>query len=410
MKNTNIDPVKLDRLAEVAIKVGLNLQKGQDLVITAPVEALPLVRLLAKHAYKNGSGIVTPFFSDEELSLARYTNTNDDSYDKAADWLYEGMAKAYGNGAARLAIAGDNPALFADVDAEKVGRVNQAASKAARPAMLKITNFETTWNIISYPTASWAKAVFPKLEESEAVAALADAIFKASRVDGPDAIAAWKEHNQALSKRSAWLNEQNFASLHFFDGKTDLTVGLADEHSWQGGASQAKTGIVCNPNMPTEEVFTTPHARKINGVAYATKPLSHNGTLIEDIMMRFAEGRAVEVQASKGQEVLEKLVATDEGAARLGEVALVPYSSPISASGLLFYNTLYDENAACHIALGQCYSKCFKSDLSEEQMEKQGGNKSLIHVDWMIGSQQMNIDGIKHDGTIVPVFRKGEWA
>lgn len=411
MKDNIIDPVKLDRLAELAVKVGVNLQKGQDLVITAPVEALPLVRLIAKHAYKNGSGVVTPFFNDEELSLLRFTNSDDSSFDKAADWLYEGMAKAYAKGAARLAIAGDNPALFANVDADKVSRVNKASSQAARPAMEKITNFDINWNIISYPTRSWAKTVFPDLPESEAVAALADAIFKASRVDKPDAIAALQEHNKNLHKRAAYLNEQNFASLHFYGGHTDVTIGLADGHEWHGGASGAKNGVICNPNIPTEEVFTTPHAHRVDGVVHATKPLSYQGTLIEDIVMRFAEGRVVEVHASEGQMVLEKVLATDEGAARLGEVALVPFSSPISASGLLFYNTLYDENAACHIALGQCYAKCFKGeDLTEQQITQQGGNKSFIHIDWMIGSEHMDIDGIKHDGTIVPIFRKGEWA
>ena len=244
------------------------------------------------------------------------------------------------------------------------------------------------------------------------MAKLADAIFAASRVDRDDPVAAWESHNKALSERTQWLNAQDFSALHFKAPGTDLTVGLADGHEWQGGASTAKNGIVCNPNIPTEEVFTTPHALRVEGTARSTKPLSHQGTLIEDIEVRFEGGRIVEVRASRGEDVLKKVLETDDGASRLGEVALVPHSSPISKGGLLFYNTLFDENAACHIALGQCYSKCFKggADLTPEQVAERGGNKSFIHIDWMIGSGEMDIDGVHKDGRRVPVFRKGEWA
>ncbi|WP_295727313.1 aminopeptidase [uncultured Bartonella sp.] len=407
-----IDPQKLDRLAEVAVRVGLNLQKGQDLVLTSPLAALPLVRRIAHHAYKAGAGVVTPIFSDEEMTLGRFKDAHDKSFDKAASWLYEGMARAYANGAARLAIAGDNPSLLANEDPAKVSRVNKATSLAYQPALEKIAGFDINWNIVSYPNPSWAAVVFPDLPIIEATKKLADAIFAASRVDKPDAISAWKDHNANLKKHAKWLNDQRFSALHYSGPGTDLTIGLADGHEWQGGASKAKNGVICNPNIPTEEVFTTPHAHRVEGYVSSTKPLSYQGTLIDKIKVRFEKGRIVEAHASKGEKVLQQILDTDEGARHLGEVALVPNSSPISASGLLFYNTLFDENAACHIALGQCYSKCFLKGaaLSKEQIEKQGGNKSLIHIDWMIGSGEIDIDGITADGKKVPVFRKGEWA
>ena len=409
---TAVDPRKLEKLAEVAIQVGLQLQRNQDLVITAPLAAVPLVRLITKHAYMAGAGLVTTFYSDEETTLARYAHAPDASFDKASGWLYDGMAKAYEGGAARLAIAGDNPMMLAGQDPAKVARANKANSMAYKPALEKISNFDINWNIISYPNPSWAKQVFPELSEEEAVRKLADAIFAASRVDLDDPVAAWKEHNANLKKRSSWLNTERFASLHFTGPGTDLIVGLADGHEWHGGASTAKNGITCNPNIPTEEVFTTPHALKVEGHVSSTKPLSHQGTLIDNIQVKFEGGRIVEAKASKGEEVLNKVLDTDEGARRLGEVALVPHSSPISKSGILFYNTLFDENASCHIALGQCYSKCFLdgASLSQEQIKAQGGNSSLIHIDWMIGSDQVDIDGIRPDGSKVPVMRKGEWA
>jgi aminopeptidase len=409
---TPIDPVKLDRLAEVAVKVGLQLREGQDLLLTAPTVALPLVRKIAEHAYKAGAGIVTPILSDEAVTLARYRFAHDDSFDRAASWLYDGMAKAFGNNTARLAIVGDNPMLLSGEDPAKVSRASKANSMAYQPALEKIVNFETNWNIIAYPSASWAKLVFPDDAEDVAVAKLADAIFAASRVDQDGAVAAWDRHNATLRTRTDWLNGQRFSALHYTGPGMELTIGLADGHEWEGGASTAKNGITCNANIPTEEVFTTPHCRRVSGHVVSSKPLSYQGTLIDNIAVKFEEGRIVEAKASRGEEVLNKVLDTDEGARRLGEVALVPHSSPISQSGLLFYNTLFDENAASHIALGQCYSKCFidGTSLTPEQIALQGGNKSLIHIDWMIGSDQTDIDGIRADGSRVPVFRKGEWA
>ncbi|MBB4104671.1 aminopeptidase [Allorhizobium borbori] len=411
-KSPLIDPKKLEKLAMTAVKVGLRLEKGQDLVITAPIGALPLVRLITREAYKAGAGLVTTFYSDEDAILARYEYARDESFDRASGWLYEGMAKAYEGNAARLAISGDNPMMLAGQDPAKVARANRANSMAYKPALEKISNFEINWNIVSYPNPAWARQVFPGLSEDEAVTRLAEAIFAASRVDRDDPVSAWAEHNARLKTKSSWLNGERFTALHFTGPGTDLRVGLADEHEWHGGASKAKNGITCNPNIPTEEVFTTPHALRVEGTVSSTKPLSHQGTLIDDIQVRFEGGRIVEAKASKGEEVLNKVLDTDEGARRLGEVALVPHSSPISQSGILFYNTLFDENASCHIALGQCYSKCFLNgaSLSQDEITAKGGNSSLIHIDWMIGSDKVDIDGIKPDGTRVPVFRKGEWA
>ncbi len=410
-KTHPIDPEKLDKLAEVAVRVGLNLREGQDLLLTAPMEAAPLVRRIATHAYRAGAGLVTPLYADDGVTLARYREAGDHSFDRAADWLYDAMAAAFTADTARMGVVGDDPMLLAEVDPAKVSRANKALSSAYTPARRMITNFDINWNLVPWPGRAWARLVSPDLPADEAVARLAEAIFAACRIDRPDPVAAWAEHNAELARRSGWLNDRRFAALHFTGPGTDLRVGLADGHEWMGGASVARNGITCNPNIPTEEVFTTPHAARVEGHVRATKPLSYQGTLIEDIAVRFEGGRIVQASASRGEEVLLKVLDSDDGARRLGEVALVPHSSPISQSGLLFYNTLFDENAACHIALGQCYSKCFTDgDLSGEEVAARGGNESMIHIDWMIGSDEIDIDGVTEDGSRVPVFRKGEWA
>lgn len=407
-----IDPAKLEKLAEVAVKVGLGLQAGQDLVMTATTATLPLARKITDHAYRAGAGLVTCLISDDAMTLSRYRNADDHSFDRAPGWLYDGMGKAFENNSARLAVAGLNPMLLSNEDPDKVARANRANSHAYRPALEKITGFDINWTIAAYPDPDWAKLVFPDEDEDTAVSKLAEAIFAASRVDVGDPIAAWEAHNANLHKRSKQLNEQRFHALHFSGPGTDLTVGLADDHAWKGGASPAKNGIICNPNIPTEEVFTTPHNMRVDGFVRSTKPLSHQGTLIDEIEMRFEGGKVIEARATKGEKVLLKVLDTDEGARRLGEVALVPHSSPISASGLLFYNTLFDENAACHIALGQCYSDCFidGDKLTSEEIAAKGGNKSLIHIDWMIGSGEIDIDGLDDKGGKTPVMRKGEWV
>ena len=406
-----IDEQKLDKLAELAIKTGVALQRGQDLLLTAPIEALPLVRRIAVHAYKEGANIVTPLFSDPEITLSRFNHASDESFDKAPSWLFNGMGEAFDNNTARLAVVGEDPLLLSNQDPDKVSRANKATSVAYKPARERITRFDINWNIISWPGQAWANQMFPDLNSEEAQKKLANAIFKASRVDTDNPIEEWKKHNANLRKWSDWLNNMDFVYLQFNGPGTNLKVGLAEGHEWMGGASMAQNGIVCNPNIPSEEVFTTPHCLKVDGEVSATKPLSHQGSLIENIKVKFEGGKITQANATKGEKVLLKVLDSDEGARRLGEVALVPDNSPISQTGLLFYNTLFDENAACHIALGQCYTKCFKNQsLTKEEISSQGGNSSMIHIDWMIGSNQIDIDGIKQNGEITPIFRKGKWA
>ena len=403
---------KLDRLAEVAVRSGLGLAQGQELVMTASVEALPLARLITKHAYKAGASLVTVLFTDEESTLLRYRYGADATFDKAAGWLYDGMAAAYKSGAARLAITGGNPSLLSKEDPEKVGRANRAMSKAYRPALELITRHDINWTIVSAATPAWAAAVFPDVPADQALGRLWDAIFAVSRADQSDPVAAWKTHDEKLHMWASRMNTKRFAALHFKGPGTDLKVGLADDHLWLGGGTTAGNGNYCIPNMPTEEVFTTPHKDRVDGTVTSTKPLSHQGTLIEKIQVRFEGGKIVEAHAAKGEQVLQRMIETDEGARRLGEVSLVPASSPIAASGLLFLNTLFDENAACHIALGQAYSTCLKDGdkLTPEQLAAKGANDSLIHVDWMIGSEKIDVDGITAAGKAEPVMRQGEWA
>ncbi|MFP5227751.1 MAG: aminopeptidase [Acidobacteriota bacterium] len=403
---------KLDRLAEVAIKSGLGLAEGQELVMTASTDALPLARLITKHAYQAGASLVTILLSDEEASLMRYRYGREGSFDAAAAWLYDGMAAAYKSGAARLAITGGNPALLSKENPEHVSRANRSMSKAYRPALELITRHDINWTIVSAATPAWAAAVFPNLPPDEALSKLWDAIFAASRADLADPVAAWKQHDDKLHTWADRMNARRYSALHFKGPGTDLKVGLADDHLWLGGGTTAGNGNYCIPNMPTEEVFTTPHKDRVEGTVTSTKPLSHQGTLIEGIKVRFEGGKIVEAHAAKGEQVLQKLIETDEGAPRLGEVSLVPNSSPISASGLLFLNTLFDENAACHIALGQAYSSCVKDGdkLTPEQLAAKGANESLIHVDWMIGSGKIDVDGITATGDAEPVLRQGEWV
>ncbi|MCJ8353756.1 aminopeptidase [Novacetimonas hansenii] len=402
----------LDRLGEVAVRVGLNIAHGQQLLITAPLDAVPLVRRITEHAYRAGASLVSTFYSDDETTLARFRHAPDDTFDTAAKWLQDGMAEAYREGAARMAITGGNPTLLSEENHDRVARASRASSLAGRPAMELITNFAINWNIVACATPTWAQQVFPDLPPEQALARLWDAIFTASRVTTADPVAEWARHNETLHRRAAWLNDRRFAALHFRGPDTDLTVGLADGHAWAGGSEPARNGITCNPNIPTEEVFTTPHARRVDGTVRATKPLFHQGTLIDDIAVRFQDGRIVEASARTGQEVLTRILDTDEGARRLGEVALVPASSPISSSGILFRNTLFDENAASHIALGQSYTKCMldTDTLDAAQLSERGANSSFIHIDWMIGSNQIDVDAITHDGTRESLMKQGEWT
>ncbi len=403
---------KLDQLARVAIEVGLGLQSGQELVMTAPLDAVPLARRITKHAYRVGASLVTTLYGDDEASLMRYRFAPDTAFDHAATWLYDGMGAAFKSGAARLAITGANPLLLSNEDPGKVSRANQAVSKAYRPALELITRHAINWTIVASATPAWAEAMYPDDAPEAAFSKLWEAIFSTTRINVDDPVSNWKAHDASLHKRADFMNEKRYAALQYRGPGTDFRLGLADDHLWLGGGTTAGNGIYCIPNMPTEEIFTTPHKDRADGTVTASKPLSHQGTMIEGIQVRFERGRIVEAHATRGEEVLRKLIDTDDGAGRLGEVALVPHSSPIASSGLLFFNTLFDENAASHIALGQAYTSCLREGdkLSKEELAAKGANDSLIHVDWMIGSDKLDIDGITVSGAAEPLMRGGEWV
>ena len=403
---------KLDLLAQVAVRVGLGLKAGQELLMTASLDALPLARRITEQAYRAGASLVTTLYTDDEAALMRYRYAPDESFDHAAKWLYDGMGTAFKSGAARLAVAGGNPALLANEDPGRVGRANRAVSQAYRPALELITRHQINWTIVASATPAWAAAMFPDLAPDAALAKLWEAIFQTTRINNDDPVAEWKRHDATLQSRAAFMNEKRYAALKYRGPGTDFTLGLADDHLWLGGGTTAGNGLYCIPNMPTEEVFTTPHKDRADGTVTATKPLSHQGTMIEGIQVRFEKGRIVEAKASRGQEVLQRLIDTDDGARRLGEVALVPHSSPIAAIEMLFLNTLFDENAASHIALGQAYTSCLRDGdkLTPEELAAKGANDSLIHVDWMIGSGRLDIDGVTASGTVEPLMRQGEWV
>jgi aminopeptidase len=402
----------LDRYAHLIIRSGLNLQKGQQLIVTAPLDAVDLVRLITKHAYKAGAPLVTTLYNDDPSTLARYQFGTEESFAAAPTWLFEGMATAFRGGAARLGIVGEDPGLLGGQNPQHVAQASKARSRAYQPVLELIAGFAINWNIAACATPAWAKTVFPNLPQMRAVEKLWAAIFACCRADRDDPVAAWDEHSRNLARRTEMLNGKTYSALRYRGPGTDLTLGLADNHVWKGGAARARNGIVCNPNIPTEEVYSMPHKDRVDGTLRASKPLSYNGTMIEGISVRFEKGRIVRADADKGADTFRALIATDEGAARLGEVALVPHSSPISQSGIIFNNTLFDENAASHIAVGQSYADTTRDggSLSKEDLTRRGANQSLVHVDWMIGSNALDIDGVFADGKAEPLMRKGEWA
>jgi aminopeptidase len=403
----------LDAYAELTVKSGLNVRAGQQVLISAPLEAVELVRRITSHAYRAGATLVTTLYGDEVTTLMRFKEARDASFDAAPTWLFNGMAEAFRDGnCARLAIIGDDPSLLSAIDPEIVSRSNRARSKAYKPVIELITGFATNWCVISCATPQLAKSVFPGETPDVALSKLWAAIFKCTRADMPDPVKAWEDHTANLHARTAKLNAKRYAALTYKGPGTDFTLGLVDDHVWVGGASTARNGILCNPNIPSEEVFTMPHRERADGTLRSTKPLSYQGAMIEGIEVRFEKGRIVEGRASMGEDVFKKMIGTDEGAARLGEVALVPHSSPISATGIVFNETLYDENAASHIAVGQAYSQNMKDveKLSADEKLAKGMNTSLIHVDWMIGSGELDVDGVTRDGKAEPLMRKGEWV
>ena len=397
-----IEP-SFDKLAAVAVQVGVNLQPGQALIIQAPIVAQNLVAAIASCAYQAGASLVLPFYTDEKLARMRIDLTQGDALDAAPGWLYEGMARAITEGAAVLSVVGINPMLMAGADPASLARTQRAQGVAMRTYRDGITRFATNWSAVGYASPAWAQAIFPDDPIEAAVQKLWHAILAVSRADQPDPAASWRAHADRLGARCDRLNGKRYDALHFRGPGTDLRVGLIEGHLWAGGTSTTQSGIICAPNIPTEEVFTMPHRDRVEGVVKATKPLVHGGSLIENIEVRFTEGRITHASATRGEVVLQSLIATDEGAARLGEVALVPDDSPVAQSGIIFRNTLFDENAASHIALGQAYA----INRTGGADPAAGANTSLIHVDWMIGSALIDVDGITATGTTEPLMRAG---
>jgi aminopeptidase len=402
----------LERYADLAVKIGLNLRPGQRLLVMAPLQTAPFVRLITASAYKTGARLVDILWQDDEITLNRFRYAPRDSFDQFSAWRADAQIDHAQHGDAILVIFATDPDLLKDQDPELIATAQKTEAKYRQPFRELLVRSAMNWLGISAPIASWAAKVFPHEPVEHQVERLWDAIFETCRVKQDDPIAAWRDHIRQLVARSDYLNQKRYTALKYSGPGTDLIAGLPRGHRWKSAQDTSTNGITFTPNMPTEEVFTLPDRNRTSGVVTSTKPLSYAGTLIDNFSLRFAEGRVVEATAATGEAVLRDLLATDEGASRIGEVALVPHSSPIAQSGLLFYNTLFDENAASHIALGQAFKFTLDGGaaMSDEQFEQAGGNHSLVHVDFMIGSDQIDIDGLTEDGRAEPVMRAGEWA
>lgn len=409
MNSENFDQM-LEKYADVTVHVGLNLRKGQRLAIQALLDDAPFVRKVVESAYKAGAIYVDVLFTDEILTRVRFEHADPESITEVPEWMLARSEEYFKRADALLGIASSDPDLLIGISPDLIAKNRKARAEKYDP----LRKYDSTYNwcVVSTASPSWAKKIFPDLPVEQAQSKLWDAIFSACRIDVADPVQAWKDHTDKLIKYRDYLNTKRYSSLHYTAPGTDLTIGLPEKHLWEGGGSTFKNGIFCIPNLPTEEVFSMPHKDKVDGVVTSTLPLNLMGVLIEDFSITFENGRAVKVTAKKGEEDLRKLLETDENACRLGECALVPNSSPIGQRGHLFYNTLFDENASCHLAFGSAYRESIEGgpDMTEAEFAAQGGNKSLIHVDFMIGSAEMNIDGIKGDGSRAPVMRAGEWA
>jgi aminopeptidase len=404
--------------ADLTVRVGLNLQPTQRLLIIGPIanggaalDAAPLVREIAASAYRAGARLVETLWGDEALLAARLRHAPRDSFEEVSAWLADALVQHVSGGHAVLSVYANDPDQLKDAPQDLVGAVQQATARSIRPFRERISRNQTNWAVVAASAASWARRVFPDVEPAQQVDRLWSAIATLCRLDCPDPIAAWERHLADLAARTDRLNAKQYSALTYAGPGTSLTIGLPPAHVWVGGRSASSAGIRFAPNLPTEEVFTMPHKDRVDGVVRSTKPLSYGGTLIENFSLRFERGRVVEVKAEKNQGVLQRLVDMDAGAARLGEVALVSESSPVAKTGLLFYNTLFDENAASHIALGAAYKFTLQGGeaMSDEAFEQAGGNRSAAHVDFMIGSAELDVDGVLPSGASEPVLRKGEW-
>lgn len=402
----------LEKYAELAVKVAINIQKGQTLVINAPIETAEFVRKASEIAYKAGAKNVHIEWSDEISTLIKFKHAPEEAFEEYPMWKAKGFEEMAKEGAAFLYISASNPDLLKDIDPERVAKANKTSSMALKTFREYTRSAKVSWAIVSIPTKEWAAKIFPDLNDKERMEKLWENIFNVTRVNTEDPVSAWQEHINNLKSKLEFLNTNKFKKLYFKSEGTNLTIELPEKHLWVGGSLVNEKGINFVPNMPTEEVFTTPLKEGVNGIVKSTKPLNYRGSLIENFTLTFEKGRIVDFTAEKGYETLKKLIETDEGAHYLGEVALVPHNSPVSNSNVIFYNTLFDENASCHLAIGSALPFCIEggSQMTKEELEKAGANDSLTHVDFMIGSSDMNIDGETADGKIKPIFRNGNWA
>ncbi len=402
----------LEKYADLAVRVGVNVQKGQNLQINAPISAVEYVRKVVKKAYEAGARNVYVEWNDDEITRTRFDLAPDEAFLDYPMWKAKGMEELAENGAAFLSIISSNPDLLKGVNPDRIANANKTAGQALEKYRNYSQSDKISWSVIAVPSDSWAEKIFPDLSSEEQVKKLWDAIFQATRVDVEDPVQAWKEHNATLHAKVEYLNKKKYKKLQYKAPGTDLAVELPEEHVWIGGGGENEKNIEFVANMPTEEVFTVPKKDGVNGFVSSTKPLNYGGSLIDQFTLTFENGRIVDVKAETGEDTLKRLVETDEGSHYLGEVALVPHSSPISQSKILFYNTLFDENASNHFAIGNAYAFCIEGGktMSRDELVEKGANSSITHVDFMVGSSEMDIDGITADGTVEPVFRNGNWA
>lgn len=400
---------RLHRYARLAILGGINVQLGQELIIGADVSEVAFVRLLTEEAYKAGATNVFVIYSDEQSTLIRFAEGSDEAIAYAPKWFAEALGERIESGAAYLRLYGSNPSLLKEVDPLKVAISGKAGAMATKKIQEAFSSMLSNFSIVGHASTAWAQAVFPDERAELGLSKLWNAIFTCTYVDEEDPVRAWNEHCASIEARRDMLNAKNFQALYFKGPGTDLRVGLAQGQRFAGGRVKTKTGVICSPNVPTEEVFGMPHKDRVDGIVRSTKPLSVRGRMVDGIEMEFKDGAVVKANAKEGYEVLQRLLDTDEGARRLGEVALVPNSSRVSNADILFLNTLYDENAACHIAIGQALGENMESSGPEERAAR-GANASLIHVDWMIGSSEIDVDGILTNGVTEPLMRAGEWV
>ncbi|MDW4525162.1 aminopeptidase [Rossellomorea marisflavi] len=402
----------LDKYASLAVEVGVNIQKDQTLVINTSIDAAEFVRVIVKKAYEKGAKHVYVEWGDDVVARTKYELAPDEAFKEFPFWRasqVEGLAEG---GAAFMSVVSSSPDLLKGVDPERISNFQRAAGEAMSKYRQYIQSDKVSWCVLAAPSKEWAAKVFPDAPEDEQVDLLWNAIFKAVRADQADPVQAWKDHDANLHEKVEYLNGKNYQKLHYTAPGTDLTIELPKGHLWVGAGSVNEEGHTFMANMPTEEVFTVPLKTGVNGTVASTKPLSYGGNVIDKFSVTFENGRIVDVKAEEGEDILKRLVDTDEGSHYLGEVALVPHQSPISQSNVLFYNTLFDENASNHLAIGSAYAFCIEGGkkMSKEELEKNGLNNSITHVDFMIGSDKMSIDGIKEDGSSEPVFRNGGWA